>query len=187
MAKDITEAHGVPAWYCVQVQPKHENIAAAHLRRSIEVFSPRLRVRRATRRGAVWFVEALFPGYIFARFDPGSTMDRVEVTPGVRSVVRFGPVIPIVPDQVIDDLRLSYGADELIEVGDDLRPGDDVDVAIGPFRGFDAKVLCVASAPERIRILLDILGRPTSVELPRQNLVLRDPSVVLVRGCSRED
>jgi transcriptional antiterminator RfaH len=184
-ARDITGPDSGPAWYCVQAQPKHEHIAAAHLRRCIEgidVFNPRLRVRRATRRGAVWFVEALFPGYLFARFDPVATMENVETTPGVRTVVRFGPLTPSVPDPVIDDLRTSYGTDELIEVGDDLRPGDEVDVAAGPFRGFDAKVLCVLSAPERIRILLEILGRKTPVELPRGNVVLRDASVMLVRA-----
>lgn len=69
-----TERHGEDgsAWFCLRSQPKHEKIAATHLLRTIagiEVFSPRLRIRRQTRRGVVWFVEALFPGYLFARFD----------------------------------------------------------------------------------------------------------------------
>src|SRR5258707_3918560 len=59
-----------PVWFCLKTQPKREHLAAIMLRRqfSVECFSPRLRFRRMTRRGPVWFVEAMFPGYLFARF-----------------------------------------------------------------------------------------------------------------------
>ena len=58
------------AWFCVRSHPKHEHIAAAHLReRKLEVYLPRIRFQRCTRRGLVWFTEALFPNYFFARLD----------------------------------------------------------------------------------------------------------------------
>jgi len=42
-----------PAWYCARTKPKHEHIAAANLQKNLglEVFHPRLRMERATRRG----------------------------------------------------------------------------------------------------------------------------------------
>src|SRR5215831_3308480 len=57
-------------WFCLRTQPKHEGVAAAVLRRQFNIpcFAPRLRFRKATRRGAVWFIEAMFPGYVFAEF-----------------------------------------------------------------------------------------------------------------------
>jgi len=56
-------------WFCLKAQPKREHLAAAGLRKqfSIVCFAPRLRARKLTRRGAVWFVEAMFPGYFFAQ------------------------------------------------------------------------------------------------------------------------
>ena len=52
-----------PAWFCLRTQPKHEHIAAAHFRGDpdLEVYLPRIRFKRATRRGPVWFTEALVP------------------------------------------------------------------------------------------------------------------------------
>ena len=48
------------AWYCVHSRPKHEHIAASHLRQleDVEVFGPRLRFLRSTRQGPVWVTEA---------------------------------------------------------------------------------------------------------------------------------
>ncbi len=61
------------AWYCLRSQPKHEHIAAAHLRllEGVTVFCPRIRFKRATRQGLVWVTEAMFPGYLFARIRAG--------------------------------------------------------------------------------------------------------------------
>ena len=63
------------AWYCVQTRPKSEHIARASLLQfgDVEVYCPRLRYHKTTRRGKVWFTEALFPCYLFARFDLGES------------------------------------------------------------------------------------------------------------------
>src|SRR5262245_29489064 len=55
------------AWYCARTKPKHEHIASANLQRhaGLEVFCPRLRVEKSTRRGIVRVSEPLFPNYIF--------------------------------------------------------------------------------------------------------------------------
>ena len=64
------EDHAVPAWYCLRTQTKREHLAAASLRQveGIEVVCPRLRYKKVTRRGKIWWVEPLFPGYLLARF-----------------------------------------------------------------------------------------------------------------------
>src|SRR5216117_1854773 len=58
-------------WFCLRAQTKREHLAAIGLRKQYQItcFAPRLRMRKLTRRGAVWFVEAMFPGYFFAQFD----------------------------------------------------------------------------------------------------------------------
>ena len=56
------------AWYCLRTQTKREHLAAASLWEigGIEVLSPRLRYKKVTRRGKVWWVEPLFPGQLLA-------------------------------------------------------------------------------------------------------------------------
>src|SRR5437868_15317244 len=79
-------------WYCLRAHTKREHLAAIGLRKrfGIVCFSPRLRSRKLTRRGAVWFVEAMFPGYFFAQFDFVTERRRVEHAAGVRGLVQFG-------------------------------------------------------------------------------------------------
>src|ERR1035437_7163225 len=126
-----------PAWFCVRSQPKHEHIAAAHLKREpgIEVYLPRVRFKRATRRGPVWFTEALFPNYLFA---------RVTLGEGPVHVIR-----------------------------QDLQPGEAVQIAGGVFHGLRAVVTRVMPSRERVAVLLEFLGRQTTVELPT-GAVIRD-------------
>src|ERR1039458_7771599 len=83
-AKQMSEY--TPAWFCIRSQPKHEHIAAAHLKREpgIEVYLPRVRFKRATRRGPVWFTEAFFPNYLFARFDLGRSEEHTSELQSLR-------------------------------------------------------------------------------------------------------
>lgn len=160
---NITDREG---WFCVRSQPKHEHIAAAHLARTgVEVFNPQLRIRKPTRRGAVWFVEALFPGYLFARFPWAAMSMAVRATPGVSSLVSFGLDVPIIPDEVIVQLRAQFVDDAPHEVPELISDGDDVLVAGGPFHGLEAKVLRVMPPQGRIQLLIEILGQCTKVEI----------------------
>src|SRR3954471_23772279 len=114
-----------PAWYCVRTRQKQEHIAAGNLRQQhgLEVFNPRLRFRRATQRGPVWFTEPLFPSYIFARFPLRQLLNEVRHTSGVSTVVHFADRFPAVPDQVIDELRAMTGGEELIVQDSELVAG----------------------------------------------------------------
>src|SRR6266568_6866124 len=81
---DSLEA-GVFAWYCARTKPKHEHIVAAGLKRNLglEVFHPRLRMERPTRRGVVRVVEPLFPCYVFVRCNIDDCLDGVRYVNGV--------------------------------------------------------------------------------------------------------
>ena len=168
-----------PIWCCLRSLPKHEHIAATHLRRmvrNVEVFCPKLRIRRHTRRGVVWFVEALFPGYLFARFHVGDSIALIKATPGVRAVVSFGSWIPVIREEIIEDLRSYFDETETHESVEELEPGDEVSIAAGPFSGLSATVLKVQSASQRVQVLLDVLGRSTPVEMSQEHLVTHKPA-----------
>ena len=160
-------------WYCVRSLPKQEHIAAAHLRtiEDVEVFCPRVRLRRITRRGPVWFVEALFPGYLFARFDRWLSQKAVTYSQGVTTIVRFGEEIPLVPDDAIEGLRRQMGETECKVVSQEISEGDKVIVAHGLFRGLSSVVTSVLPARDRVRVLLEFLGQCRDVELARDQVV----------------
>lgn len=164
------------AWYCLQAQPRHESIAARALRQrdEIEVFCPRIRFRRPRAGGQMWMTEALFPGYLFARFDLPSRHREIGHAHGLRGIVHFGGIHPSVPDAVIDQLRLSVGEEELTEVTSQLGPGDDVMLTGGALHGLEAVVTKYLPARDRIRVLLEFMGRQMEFELPARSAL---PSV----------
>ena len=160
-------ANGV-AWYCLHAQPRHESIAARALRQreDLEVFCPRIRYRRMRAGGQMWMTEALFPGYLFARFHLPTRQREIGHAFGLRGIVHFGGLHPSVPDAVIDQLRVSLGEDELTEVAEHPRPGDDVILTGGALHGLQAVVTQYLPARERIRVLLDFMGRQMEFEVP---------------------
>jgi transcriptional antiterminator RfaH len=155
------------AWYCLRSQVKQEHIAAKHLQglQGVEVFLPRIRFRRATRRGPVWFTEAMFPNYLFARFDWQASLQAVNAQRGVNTVVHFGSRWPTLPDPVINDLRATVGEEQIRLVPADLAPGDKVRIAGGVFHGLEAVITQVLSNRERVRVLMEFLGRQSAAEL----------------------
>jgi transcriptional antiterminator RfaH len=153
------------AWYCIRSHPKHEHIAAANLNRVLllEVFNPRLRLLRSTRRGPVWSTESLFPGYLFCRFSLAALLPKVQYTPSVHSVVRFGERIPQIPDCVIEELQKNLQQNHVF--ADAPLTGDEVEIAAGPFQGANAVVVQILPAKQRVQVLLDIMGRSIPTEL----------------------
>lgn len=161
------------AWYCARTKVKHEHIAAANLRKhlQVEVFHPRLRVERATQRGVMRIIEPLFPCYIFVRCVLQDKLDDIQHTSGINGLVRFGDRIPAVADSRIEELQECFMAGEPLTVDASLSPADEVTIADGVFAGIRAFVLRVMPARRRVQVLLDLLGRPTPVEVDRDVVV----------------
>jgi len=172
--------HGSSEWYCVRTQPKHEHIAAAGLTRilGLEVFNPRLRLQRSTRRGVVRVIEPLFPCYLFVHCSLDERLDDIRYVNGVSSLVQFGQRIAAVPDPVIQGLKQCFEADEPMPVEDGLYPGAEITVAEGAFRGFSGIVVRLLPARQRVQILLDFLGRTSLAEIDRRSLQMENSSVV---------
>jgi transcriptional antiterminator RfaH len=160
-------------WFCLKSQPKHEHIAAAHLRQNsaVEVFLPRIRFKRATRQGTAWATEALFPGYLFARFDWQDSLRLVQSARGVRGVVHFGERWPAIPGEIIRELQQAVGATGLRVIPAEFVPGDEVKITGGVMRDLRAVVTRVLPGRERVAVLMEFLGRQTMIELPPHLLV----------------
>jgi transcriptional antiterminator RfaH len=161
------------AWYCLWSQPKHEHIAAAHLRKleRVAVFCPRIRFKKVTRRGFVWVTEAMFPGYLFAHFELTEMHRRVRSARGVSGIVRFGDLYPTIDDAVLAQLRDRVGGADVKEVSYKLLQGDKVRIAEGAFAGLEVLVTRALPAKERVKVLIDFLGRKIEAEIERSKVL----------------
>jgi len=175
----IFHTRNLPEWFCVRTQTKREHIAAGHLREvaGVEVFCPRLRYRKATRRGKIWWVEPLFPGYVLAKFKLDEMERAVTFCQGVRGLVRFGAIIPAVPESFVESLRQdvrnrSEDDEELFSVSPVIEIGDEVEIAHGPLQGMRGTIISVAPAAERVKILLEFLGQPQAVNVDLFSILL---------------
>jgi transcriptional antiterminator RfaH len=167
------QIEGGPGWYCLRTRRKQEHVAAAHVRilGDVAVFCPRIRFRRATKTGSTWVTEALFPGYFFAHFSLREMLPLVRSAHGVSTVVRFGEFYPKVADSIIEELRVETEDRVMGESVQPLAPGDRVRLVVGALAGLDAVVTHVLPGNERVRLLLEFLGRETVAEARTEHLV----------------
>jgi transcriptional antiterminator RfaH len=165
-ASEISSDQPVGSWFCLRSQPKREHIAAACLRQiaEVEVFCPRVRFRKSTKRGPVWFIEAMFPGYLFARFDYRTVHRQIRQTPGVSGFVQFGERFAVLPDALIGEMRTHTGMADTLEISCALEPGQEVEITQGPFQGLRALITRIITARERVEILIEWMGRTLHAE-----------------------
>ncbi len=171
---EISRNQPAKSWFCLTAQTKREHIAAACLRQAFELdaFCPRVRFRKHTNRGPVWFVESMFPGYLFARFDYASLHRRVKAKPGVRGFVQFGDRLALLPDKLIREMKARMGDDELVEINTRLEPGQNVQITQGPLQGLEALVTRLIEARDRVEILIEWMGRNLHAEASVADLAL---------------
>jgi len=172
---DPTLLPAEPRWYCIKTQPKRENIAYGQLTTlpEVDAFFPRVRYRRVSARGPRMVVEALFPGYLFAKFSPVRLIRAVRYAKGVSYIVRQGRDFAPVPDSIIAALS-SLAATQVLELPPEpWKLGEQVRVIAGIFRGATGKVAGLVPARQRVQILLELLGSENRIELPADDLEAR--------------
>ncbi|MEM9284055.1 MAG: transcription termination/antitermination NusG family protein [Verrucomicrobiota bacterium] len=162
-------------WYCVRSKPKCEHLAARHLQAFAhldEVFCPRIRFEKSTQRGKVWFVEALFPGYLFAKFDLGNDLRAVNATSAVTGVLRFADQYPLIADCYIDELKNEFPEEEneIRVIEPEIGEGDEVVLTEGPMTGLKTIVTGLVSGQDRVRVLLEWLGQEREAEVSLRSL-----------------
>ena len=157
------------AWFCVYTKARQEPYAEEHLhRQGVEVYLPRLRMRRTRRHRIEVITRPLFPGYVFARFAYGDLHRPVTYTRGVRRIVSFGGTPTPVDDQILAEIRRHEDAEGLVNIPQPaLRRGAQVVITEGPFRGLDAIFEMELPGPQRVVILLNEIALRARVEVDR--------------------
>lgn len=166
--------HGVHArWYVVQAQLHGERRAAFHLgQQGFRAFLP---LHRKTVRHARQFmtVEApFFPRYLFVLLDLGRDRWRsVNSTFGVASLIMEGDRPKPVPAGVVEDILATANSSGLVSSLPRLLVGDSVRVVSGPLVGLVGK-LSALDDNQRVKVLLDILGKETLVAIDASRVSL---------------
>jgi transcriptional antiterminator RfaH len=180
--RPLMDACGL-GWFCLRAEGRREHLAALNLarRNEVEAFAPRIRVRREGRAGGVQAVtEALFPGYLFARFRYPEEVRRVVSTTGVLGLVAFGGPPPRLNDDTIAHLRQHAPCTITAPLSPVFEEGDWVRVAAGCFRGSEGRVRQPVSGRDRVCVLLSLLGHDVEISLPADQLIGRAGRLKLV-------
>lgn len=161
-------------WYVVRAQPKRERIAARSIRETIgvEVVCPLVKFLKATRRGKVWWSEAMFPGYLFVKFNRKEQERGVRYAQGVLTIVQFGESMPVVPSAFVESLNEQLGEQEEVVIAHEVEVGDQFELAEGPLRGQLGDVVEVLPGNERVRLLVEFIGGEREVEVDFMSLLL---------------
>ena len=156
-------------WHALYTKPRQERQVDAILRgRGVETYLPTVRrkVRRRDRPERIVY----FPCYLFARIDFDATpRSSIAWMPGVRRIVAAGDQPAIVADEIVELIRDRL--ESKVEIGHvDLRDGDRVRITSGPLRDLEAVFERTSSAADRVRVLLDVMGRMTPVDIDRSKV-----------------
>lgn len=154
------------SWYVMQsVQYKEKQLHQCLLARGIECFYPTITVDPVDPRSAK--IRPYFPGYLFVHADLKEIgLSKLQWLPGAVGLVCYGEYPAPVPDHVIYKLKAH-----LAEHGTShpthptLKTGDRVRVIDGPLAGYEAIFDMTLSGHDRVRVLLDILGRHVKTTL----------------------
>ena len=158
-------------WYSLNSLPRSEKTLARGLKRweqswPITVYLPVLPSRKDL--GKIASTVALFPGYLFCRCDLDVVpLSVLRWTPGLRQVVGFDNVPAIVPDDAIQAIkeRLLVAGEAGGFTAHSFQQGELVRIKSGPLQG----LLGVFDGPmqpaERVRILVEFLGRVNEIRV----------------------
>ena len=159
-------------WFVAQLRPQGLLRAQAHLeRQGIVSFSPQIlttTMRAGAQREAR---KPLFPGYLFVRFDPATPgWSAINSTGGISRLILNDPRRPQpLPDALMAGLIARCDASGLLATEDDLSVGDRIRVLSGPFADLVTTIETL-SGPERISVLIDLMGRKVRTSMPRSQI-----------------
>jgi len=171
----IEEAKEKPLWYVVQTLTGYEDrvkmrilqaIAQEHLEEKVtQILIPEEDVVEIREGKRVEKKKKMFPGYVFIEMILGEdTWYTIRQVVGVAKFIgsKTKPV-PVTDREMQRVLKQIGMKEERIEV--EFAVADAVRIISGPFRGYNGTVEEINEAKEKVRVLINIFGRDTPVEI----------------------
>ena len=124
-------------WYVLHTKSRFEDVVNdALVKKSFEIFLPKILVKSRRRDRRLMIRTPLFPGYLFLKIDLQSP-EYIEIlrTGGAVRLIgnKEGP-IPVATD-TIESLKIMVAGDNKVFTGTRFKKGDLVTVVCGPFAG----------------------------------------------------
>lgn len=162
-------------WYVIHTYSGYEDRVAENLRQRIEslgmqdkifdVIVPKenqIEIKNGRRR----IVERrIFPGYVLVEMMV--TEDSwfvVRNTPNVTGFVGSGTTPTPMSEDEVKHIQKRMGVEEP-KYQIDLSVGESVNIIDGPFKGFDGQIAEIDEQKGKIKVLVNMFGRETPVEL----------------------
>jgi transcriptional antiterminator RfaH len=172
----IEENPGQDRWYLAYTKPRQEQIALVNLeQQAFEAYLPLYKKFKKTEQGPVALFEPMFPRYILFRPSrPEQSISVVRNTKGIATIVRFGFEPALLHDDLVQRIRLleeDRNHATLQELSN-LKAGQTVRLkhtALGNIQGLIQNV-----SSKRVAVLLEILGRPTVVQVEHHQVEVTD-------------
>jgi transcription antitermination factor NusG len=152
----------------VYTKAQKEEFAEVNLRlRRIDTFFPKLFLPKSAKRKKQ--IVPLFPNYLFVCVDVVSEeYASIIWCPGVKRMVSFNGTPALVEESIMAFLMGQAGADGVISARCNIGVGQQVAIDGGPFDGLVGIIQEPPNAKGRVKILLQLLSRPTKVDVPVQ-------------------
>lgn len=173
MAKQ-TQHHG-RSWYVLHTYSGYEDNVSRNLRQRIDsmdmqeyiydVLVPKEKKIKIKAGKRVVVEERIYPGYVLVDMVvTDASWYVVRNTPNVTGFIGLGTTPTPVDPHEIESLKKRMGvAEPKYKV--DMRVGDAVKIAEGPFKDFDGKVQEIDEEKGKVKVRVSIFGRETPVEL----------------------
>ncbi len=173
MAKQLLEQN--KNWYVIHTYSGYEDAVAKNLTQRIEsldmgdkifnVIVPKekkIKIKNGKRRTVE---EKIYPGYVLVEMVvDDESWYVVRNTPRVTGFLGAGTTPIPVSQKDIDDLKKRMDASEP-EFQIDFEIGASVKIMDGPFKGFEGRVSEIDQERGKIKVLVNMFGRDTPVEL----------------------
>lgn len=157
----------ISRWYLAYTKPRQEHIALFNLeQQAFEAYLPLYKKFKKTEQGPAALFEPMFPRYILFRPRRSEqSISSVRSTKGIATLVRFGFEPALVLDDLVQRIRqieVNRHHATLQDISN-LKAGQSVVLQHTPLAGMEGFIQSVSS--KRVAVLLEILGRPTVVQL----------------------
>ena len=166
-------------WYVLHTKSRFETVLNdALVKKSFEVFLPKILVKSRRRDRRLMIRTPLFPGYLFLKtcLQSHEYIEIMRTGGAVRLIGNKEGPIPVAP-QTIESLKIMVAGDNKVLTGTRFKKGDPVTVVCGPFAGLTG-IFVQYRGKGRVVVSIEALRQFAAVDVSEDD-VERLPKILL--------
>ncbi len=155
-------------WICIYTNAREENIAFNELLKiGLNLYFPRYKKTVSHARKIIEKIYPLFPRYLFAQLSKEICFSLLKRTRGLADYMHDAYGIPTtVNNKIIHYLKNREDIEGFIQLNNDrFKKGDRITITQGYLKNIPA-VFLNQSDEERVKILLELMGREHILKMP---------------------